>query len=234
MLDDIKIECDDRYDQIIVCLNHCTIIEKNIADLNNNTLVNILKSSIVLMTYNLIEYVFQEIFDRIYNQLEMHDFNKLKFQIQEQISNHFYRYKKDCTDSHKQVWLISDLLNCTNLNQDINKLWYEQVAKKIHNKNISWNVNGKNIQIFLQKYHIDWLQCFNHNDNKALFDDIVNKRNMLAHWTASFEQCTKDITLVDLTKNCKQIKRLIDQLLGTLSDYLVNKKFLNLSENTQE
>lgn len=226
MLDAIRTEMHDRCTHIIKCIEHLEWLISSDVSEDSNIIQNTLKSTIVLMIYNLIEYIFAEIFDIIYDEFSKHEFNSLKQKIQERISCHFYQYRSDCKKPDKKVELLMEIIGCTNLSKDINKMGYKEVAKRLHNKNISWNVQWDIIIGFIDDYGILRLDEFRHEDIKGLFTEIARHRNALAHGEVSFTMLFWSMSIKDVEDKFNAVMQKLDLFLNCIERYLIDKDFL--------
>lgn len=227
MLSAIRTEMKDRHTHIKKCIDHLKWLTSSDISEDIGIIQNTLKSTIILMIYNLIEYIFAEIFDIIYEELVKHEFNSLKPKIQEQISCHFYQYRNDCTDPNKKVQLLKEIISCTNLWKDINKIGYENVAKKLHNKNISWNVQWGVINKFIKRYDIKGLTDFEHDETQALFTEIAKQRNSLVHGEASFTFLVQKMSINDIENKFNAVMQKLKLFLNCIERYLIDKDFLS-------
>ena len=183
--------------------------DKNIYD---SEFFKILKSSFILILYNLVEATISEAIDDIYNEING-------------------KYKYDLViPAIKKIWINNKIKTVSE-----NGLLTEEIIDSIVNDiieikkerlSISGNIDDNKIRKIFKKHNIK----FRHIDGSDL-KFIKEKRNFLAHGINSFTDCARDSTIQDLEIIKDNVLNFIFEMLKDMQYYYDNKLFLSHENN---
>lgn len=234
---DIIDEFNDRIKQYEELLLFLKSIE-NQNEINKTSIVNSIKSTLILVIYNAIEYSIKNSIDYIDNEFEKNEYDKFNSDFQSlflktfwvSINNlHFNTVKNKINN-----WLITQNLWCYILEQfkyiDLkDKSRIKLKSDKWDEISISWNINCSVINKISKIYsfgQIKWNKYINTDENKDLLNEIKNKRNNLAHWSSSFSEIWKDLTYWQLLLYKKEVIKFIKSFFKIIKKYLKEKPYI--------
>lgn len=155
------------------------------------TVFNTLKSSLFLLLYNLIEASFRKSLEKICYQIKQ---DNLKY--------------KEVIPAIKKIWIEKKYKNFENIKIPQNMQKSEYIMKKIDSiaedtvkitsKNeLSGNVTPSVIKESVNKYGLV-AQDISEEDYNHPLCTIKDRRNWLAHGNQSFNECSRDTTIIEL------------------------------------
>lgn len=173
----------------------------------NDEFLKILKSSFILLLYNLVEASISTAIDDIYHT----------------IRNENYKYENVIPEI-RRIW-SNNKLELNNSNKHHEEI-IDQIINdiiKLDNKKIgiSGNLDARKIRKICKKHKISIKAI----DGTSLHD-IVKKRNALAHGSDSFTDCTRDLSVKDLDIIRENVVSFIHSILRDMKQYHDNKLFL--------
>ena len=170
----------------------------------------ILKSSLVLMIYNFVEGVMNNLIITLFDVLQQEKLSikQLPNKLQKTIFDYYLKKIGNNSGKLRRYYGYDDVKIC--------KISYEEISKYL--KFFSGNLDAKSIrEISCDKFGIS---LPNGIDEPALLK-VKNYRNKLAHGETKFSNTCQDITLEEMEYMCKQV----DTYLNTIIDSY--EKFLN-------
>lgn len=182
-------------------------------------IINIQKSTIFLMMYNVLEYAVYAGIYNLYGTIWKKNFNKLNICVQEKIIWDFL--------SIKELRKSSDIVQWINkLEIDINMLGISE-KKDNHKPIVSWAKGSIDINIMntvLKTYWIEVLTPIKQGDFLKV-NEIKNIRNNLAHWTIAFSEL-KQYSIDEIKCISEIVKSIIKEYLSRIKQYKKNKLYL--------
>lgn len=194
---------------------------KNGIDLSYQELINILKSNVSLMLYNIIEFTVSNLVDAIYDAI---NFNNLSY--------------VDVNDSIKELWKYSVLkvVNDPNANfKTFTKKNDEIISYILDNKTLKLkarntlpvgNLNIERIEQTFDRHGVSMDHAV-HGKITVVFDNVKQKRNDLAHGSVSFIDAVSNDALSDIESNTTIVTDYLENLIATVKKYLGDDKYRN-------
>lgn len=201
---------DDRKKEINLYFKTLKLIDKHIYDDTNNSIYSIeffkmLKSSFILLLYNLIEAAISSGITDIY----------------EKIKSGKYKYDAIIPEIRK-IWINTKMKDKnTAINKIIDSIITDIIELDRKNLTISGNLDDDKIREICKEHKI----CFN-KVNGAYLKEIKDKRNSLAHGIDSFTDCARELTVQDLEIIKDNVLEFIESILNDMKRYHDNKLFL--------
>jgi hypothetical protein len=182
---------------------------------DNSRFLQILKSNLILMLYNLIESCIVNAFERIY----VHIFSE----------NCTYT---DLIEEIRVLWSVGEIsklrdastkTSATRVRQMINHVLNNQpLALTRDSLNISGNLDSRAIMRLCGKHKIRYVAS--DHDGHLLY--IKNKRNELAHGDGCFYYSTSTLTISDLKSHKDGVIKFITDVINGMTTYVSNKEYL--------
>ncbi len=192
--------------------------QEEAACLTYQFIINILKSNVTLMIYNLIEYTVVALIDSIYDKIRA-----------DQLSY------KDVNDFIKALWRRKILKSVKDPNANFNTLLKrcEYLISSILNNEIieldpqetlpSGNLDEDAI---LKTFGLHGIQVEKDISKKRedVFGSIRHSRNELAHGYVAFKDAVPELTINDIRENKKLVVDFLDELIGIILKYNIEQK----------
>lgn len=181
--------------------------DKNIYD---SEFFKILKSSFILLLYNLVEATISSAMDDIYNEI-----------------NGKYKYDLVIPEI-KKIWINNktESKNKPLTDEVIDSIITDIIDLKMKRPSISGNLDDDNIRKICKKHNIKF-RHINGSDLKF----IKERRNFLSHGINSFTDCARDSTIQDLEIIKDNVLNFISEILKDMKNYYDNKLFLSSPNN---
>jgi hypothetical protein len=171
----------------------------------------ILKSTFVLLLYNMIESTMSMIFERIHEKIATEHYQNLAPELQK-IWVDFFFVKNSPDLFHKHLdKTISQNLAFPNLRDFTARI-----------KLFSGNLDSKKLHGLLKQYGIGVLQT--PGQERLLF--VKNKRNKIAHGEEAFKDSCRDLTNSDLTEIRDAVFSALSSIVEQADVYLTEKKYV--------
>lgn len=184
-------------------------------------LVNIMKSNVSLMIYNIIEYTITSLINNIYDEIER---NKLSY--------------CDVNDCIRKLWKKMMLKGANDANASFNTFVKknDEIIKAILDRHIiklevknslpAGNLDAKEIKKLFTKHGIGIDQeSINFKRNINIMNKIKQNRNDLGHGSVAFTEALRENTINDLEDNYSYVKKFLDELIEFVREYLKNKEY---------
>nr|WP_288754054.1 MAE_28990/MAE_18760 family HEPN-like nuclease [uncultured Anaerostipes sp.] len=193
--------------------------EEDEIKLSYSELINILKSNLSLMIYNLIEYTVSGLVDCIYYEIWRQQLSYV-----------------DVNESIRNLWRKTILKAAkdpgANFNTFIKK--NEEIIDAIMSKlplNIkardslpAGNLDGVSIKKTFKSHGYD-IQTNSDNFRPDILESIKNNRNQLAHGAVSFVDAVRDDSIQDFCKYTEFIILFLQELIDGVEEYIKEEKF---------
>lgn len=171
----------------------------------------ILKSTFVLLLYNMIESTMSMIFERIHEKLSTEHYQDLAPELQK-VWVDFFFVKNSPSLFHKHLdKTISKNLSFPSLRDFTTRI-----------KLFSGNLDAQKLHGLLKQYGIGVLQT--QGKEKLLF--VKNKRNKIAHGEERFKDSCRDLTNSDLSEIQDAVFKALDSIIAQADFYLQEKKYV--------
>lgn len=199
---------------------HC----QNGINLSYQSLINILKSNVSLMMYNLIEFTVANLMECIYDKIKS---NNLSY--------------SDVNNLIKKLWTKTILKATNDPNASFNtfvKKNEEIITKIINNAVIelkardtlpAGNLDGITIRETFENHGIA-VNTSSSNYRPDILNSIKEKRNNLAHGTVSFVEALRDDSILDIEDNEKFISNFLEEVISLVAHYLSTESYKVESE----
>ena len=181
--------------------------------------INILKSNVSLMIYNLIEFTVANLMDCIYDRIKK---NKLSY--------------TEINDCLKKLWTSTILKVSMDPNASYNTIVKKSdyIIERIIQRSIielksketlpGGNLDGVSITDVMGKHgiSINRHSVFYRPD---ILENIKDKRNDLAHGSVSFVEALRDSSIDNIEENYNLVSQFLDELVEIVSEYLNLEKY---------
>lgn len=242
----IELEYNSRLNEFDELLKFLDIIENNNLYNNkeekiyikNNIVINSIKSSLILIIYNLIEFTIINSIESIEEDFKQYDIKFFKEEFQTLFYKSFWIFLNELKFNNILDIVTEDDANLAN----IIKYWYFNKSLKLNDKCkikvldihwqsiwIKWNINYKiiltlsnlfNFKIWKTKYINPW--------ELDLLHDIKWKRNALSHWSDSFNSLWQSISISQLIDYRKKVGNFLDWYIIVINNYIEDKPYLKV------
>ena len=187
--------------------------------LTYQSLINILKSNVSLMIYNIIEYTVANLIDSIYDEIRM---NRLSY--------------VDVNESIQGLWRKTILKSTSDPNANFNtflKKNEEIITTILRNTTLemnsrntlpSGNLDGVSIKRTFESHGIQ-LQTRSRNYRPDILEGIKENRNNLAHGSVSFVDAVRSDSISDIRKNETFVVAFLEELIDTVTTYIDEKRY---------
>ena len=187
--------------------------------LTYQSLINVLKSNVSLMIYNIIEYTVANLIDSIYDEIRM---NRLSY--------------VDVNESIQGLWRKTILKSTSDPNANFNtflKKNEEIITTILRNTTLemnsrntlpSGNLDGVSIKRTFESHGIQ-LQTRSRNYRPDILEGIKENRNNLAHGSVSFVDAVRSDSISDIRKNETFVVAFLEELIDTVTTYIDEKRY---------
>lgn len=187
--------------------------------LTYQALINILKSNVSLMIYNIIEYTVSNLIDSIYDEIRM---NHLSY--------------VDVNESIRALWrkTILKSVNDPNANFSTFLRKNEEIIASILNHSAldmysrntlpGGNLDGVSIKETFELHGIQ-VKTSSQNYRPDILEGIKENRNNLAHGSVSFVEAVREDSISDIKRNETIVAAFLDELIVTVSAYIEEQKY---------
>ena len=187
--------------------------------LTYQSLINILKSNVSLMIYNIIEYTVANLIDSIYDEIRM---NRLSY--------------VDVNESIQGLWRKTILKSTSDPNANFNtflKKNEEIITPILRNTTLEMNsrntlpsgkLDGVSIKRTFESHGIQ-LQTRSRNYRPDILEGIKENRNNLAHGSVSFVDAVRSDSISDIRKNETFVVAFLEELIDTVTTYIDEKRY---------
>lgn len=188
------------------------------------SLINILKSNISLMIYNIIEYTVANLIDGIYDEIRK---NHLSY--------------VNVNTSIRTLWKKTILKAANDPNANFNTFLkkneeiIEAILKNsvldLHSKNTlpAGNLDGVSIKEAFESHGIK-VCTYSSNYRPDILENIKENRNNLAHGAVSFVDAVRSDSITDIKKNEKFVIAFLDELIETVVVFITEQKYKIVSD----
>ena len=189
-------------------------------DLTYQQLINIFKSNLSLMLYNIIEYTVANLIDSIYDEIRIQKLSYI-----------------DVNESIKQLWKRT-ILKAVNdpsanfktflkKNDEIIDYIIERRTLSLNSRDSlpAGNLDGYKIKETFDNHGVQ-VSSRSQYFRPDVFENIKQKRNDLAHGTVSFVEAVHNDSLADLESKTNIIFGFLDELMETVKKYIETREYM--------
>lgn len=189
-------------------------------------MINIFKSNISLMLYNIIEFTVTNLMESIYDEITM---NQLAY--------------KDVNECIRTLWKKTILKTANDPNANFNTFLKKNdliINQIIHNTTLelhakkvlpAGNLDGQNIVETFEAHGIS-VKTNSRNFRPDILSNIKNQRNDLAHGSVSFVDADRGDTLQDIEKHKGFVINFLHELIENVEEYINQAKYRNVDSIT--
>ncbi|MCI8881638.1 MAG: hypothetical protein HFH43_01080 [Lachnospiraceae bacterium] len=182
-------------------------------------LINILKSNVSLMLYNIIEYTVSNLIDSIYDEIRR---NHLSY--------------VDVNVSIRTLWRKTILKAANDPNANFNTFLKknEEVIDAILQNSIlelrsrntmpAGNLDGVSIKEAFESHGVQ-VQTASRNYRPDILNNIKENRNNLAHGAVSFVDAVRFESIADIRRNKNVVVSFLEELIDVVSVYFEEEKY---------
>lgn len=187
--------------------------------LTYQSLINILKSNVSLMIYNIIEYTVANLIDSIYDEIRLHGLSYV-----------------DVNESIKALWRKTILKATNDPNANFNTFLRkneEIIAAILRNATLEMNsrntlpggnLDGISIRETFESHGIRVLTS-SRNYRPDILEGIKENRNNLAHGSVSFVDAVRADSISDIRRNESFVVAFLEELIDTVTIYINEQKY---------
>jgi len=185
------------------------------------TMINILKSNVILMLYNIIEFTITGLIDAIYSaikgeELTYVDVNK---KIQQIWTRSMIKVMKDPNSNQNTFFKKSKEMIDHIIEKRVLNLYAKQLLS-------TGNLDGVQIIKTLEEHGIRY-DTTNENYRPDKLEYVKTKRNELAHGSISFTEALRNVTINDISEDKTIIFSFLENLIEVLKKYTNDREYRN-------
>lgn len=190
--------------------------------LTYQSLINILKSNVSLMIYNIIEYTVSNLIDSIYDEIRINHLSYI-----------------DVSESIRTLWKKTILKAANDPNANFNTFLRknEEIIDKILNSSTiemrsrntlpAGNLDGISIKETFELHGIH-VRTSSQYYRPDILRGIKENRNNLAHGSVSFVDAVRSDSIDDIKHNAEFVVAFLEELIETVEVYLNQQEFKNV------
>lgn len=187
--------------------------------LSYQELINILKSNVSLMMYNIIEFTVSGLIDCIYDEIRMQNLSYL-----------------DVNESIRKIWrnVILKAAKDPKANFDTFLKKNEEIIDHIlSNQPLDMcardcmpggNLDGISIKSTFEAHGIR-IKTDSDNYRPDILGNIKENRNNLAHGAVSFVDAVRNDSIIDIKNNVKFIIKFLEELIDTVVEFIDDQRY---------
>lgn len=193
--------------------------EDETISMSYQSLINILKSNVSLMLYNIIEYTVSNLVDSIYDEIRI---NHLSY--------------VDVNESIRELWRKTILKAARDpkanfntflkKNEEIIDAILKNTTLQMRSRNTlpDGNLDGISIRETFESHGI-YVQTSSQNYRPDILENIKDNRNNLAHGSVSFVEAVRDDSIPDIKRDEEFVIAFLEELISTVTTYIMNQKY---------
>lgn len=183
------------------------------------SLINILKSNVSLMIYNIIEYTVTNLIDSIYDEIRVNHLSYI-----------------DVNDSIRNLWRKTILRSVNDPNANFSTFLRkneEIISAILSNNELNMyakntlpggNLDGTSIKETFESHGIQ-VRTSSRNYRPDILIGIKENRNNLAHGSVSFVEAMREDSIDDIRANESLVVGFLEELIETVSTYIEDQKY---------
>jgi hypothetical protein len=206
-MNSVHSQLDDKKEEANILLS----LTLDVAELENGVVkAAILKSTFILMLYNMLESTMSLVFEQIHEKISVEHYADLSPEIKKIWVEFFFM--KGSTVNY-QVHLEKTLLRTLSFPS------LADFTERI--KLFSGNLDSLKLHELLKKYGVGILTT----PGKEKLVYVKNKRNKVAHGEESFKDSCRNLTYAELVEHRDAVFFALDSIVQQAGEYIDNKKY---------
>lgn len=183
-------------------------------------LINILKSNVSLMIYNIIEFTVSGLIDCIYDEIRIQNLSYID--VNESIRKMWRKVILKATKDPKANFdtflkkneeIINYIISCQTLDM------------RARDCMPGGNLDGVSIKETFESHGIN-IRTNSQNYRPDILENIKEKRNNLAHGSVSFVEAVRNNSINDIDINARFIISFLQELIDTVEQFIDEKKYM--------
>lgn len=175
----------------------------------------ILKASIILILYNIVESTLTSLIIRVHDELQLHPFSILNENLQKNFLSHHFNKLSNENYLKRNINIISNL--------SLSTLYFPKFEEYYPKRTLfSGNVDGLKINEIFKKYSIKQV-----TKEKYCLLKIKKLRNVLAHGEKTFNHVGREILNTELRQISLSTKACLIESIDNVCNFLTLKTYLN-------
>ncbi|MEX5870167.1 MAE_28990/MAE_18760 family HEPN-like nuclease [Providencia hangzhouensis] len=216
----INLEVNGNFEQIQKIIDLIKAIENgNISYQGITTTSPVIKASVMLALYNIIEATTTKLLNKIHNEIiqSKTPYKKLSIEIKNLVILYYHYHKNKGNNIHDSLNVIHDTIDMI-INKDSFNLTYNEMSEVY--QLYSGNLDAREIRKIFKKYGIIIAENIGAN-----LRTIKKVRNILAHGEQAFEDHGRTIVLNSLESHFSDTKNFLMEVIKSVSKYLDQKQY---------
>jgi len=215
----IKEDMSTRFNEVRNIVDYIKYVENSTERIVLVPNQMVLKSSIVIMLYNVIESTITRVLSEVHDVI-IHDGVKY-YDLSKQIRNlmivYYSRNREKNNSVHGSIDVIHNTIDFIN-GVNVFNLTYSNMIK-FYNL-YSGNLDAKQVRRVFEKYGIIITSSIG-----SSLKDIKSGRNSLAHGDISFEDYGRDLVISNLERNLLDVEGFLNEVISMTESFLAEKKY---------
>lgn len=204
----IKSDFVEKREEADLLLTH--ISELTAASGNINT-VAILKSSFMILLYNMVESTTVLVLDRVHERASRHSYRDLSDKLRK-LFVEYYLFKEN---QSKQIKQLNSIVDDALLFPE-----FDEFTRKVNL--FSGNLDARELNNLLSRYGIGKVTSKNKEDLLT----VKNNRNKIAHGELMLKECCRNSTITELEKIKMAVFDALDQIINLTETYFAQQRYL--------
>lgn len=176
--------------------------------------VPVIRSTVVLSLYNVIESTITQVLKKIHYEIisKRVAYNNLSKPIKDITLLYFYKHKEKRSDIHDSLDVLHNTVDMIR-GKGFFDLEYEKMSESY--QLYSGNLDARIIRKIMKKYGIELSETYG---SKLL--KVKNGRNKLAHGELSFEEYGRNVVVRSLEEYFNDVEALLGEVIGKTQSFL--------------
>lgn len=179
----------------------------------------VLRSSVVLSLYNIIESTITQTLTKIHNEINASkvNYNNLSKEIKDLALIYFYKHKSKRNDIHESIDVLHHTVDLIRGKGFFNIPYNEMIESY---QLYSGNLDSRIIRKVMKKYGVVISES-----HGTRLHAIKNGRNTLAHGNKSFEEFGRDMVVPTLNIYLSDVDCFLSEVITSTRDFIRDKKY---------
>lgn len=205
----IKADFEEKRGEAEQLINHINEVSKEAGSVNT---VSILKSSFIILLYNVVESTTVLVLEKVHDKASRHNYVELS----DHLKNLFVEYYLFKENQNKQQNILNNIIKSS-----VKFPIYIEFVKKVNL--FSGNIDARELSKIIGRYGIGKISS---KDKEKLLI-VKNKRNKIAHGEMMFKECCRNMTIRELDEIKKAVFDALSQMIIMTEHYFEQKRYLS-------
>lgn len=187
----------------------------------SNTKINtpVLRATVILSLYNIVEATITQILTRLHNEINTSkiNYNNLNKNLKDLALVYFYKHKAKKSNIHESLDVLHHTVDLLR-GKGFFSIDYEEMTESY--QLYSGNLDAKAIRKVMGKYGISISETYG-----SKLQSIKNGRNALAHGNKSFEEFGRDLLLPNLIIYYTDVESFLSEVVSESGSFISEKKY---------